>query len=109
MSPSQPEASKRQTRRGIATPEEFPQQSPPAADPSTHDLTIGKLTEAVETLKKESRDNRDDLRSLSSKFEVMSKEHHGWKVGYRVLLGVGVVVAGFLGWAITSYLNFIKK
>ena len=68
--------------------------------------TLGKLTEAVDTLKSDSKSNRDELTKLS-------KDLHAAKVAVYVVGGCMTVIGGliatavgFVGWIIKTYLDY---
>jgi len=91
------------------TPEDFPTMAPlPSGDYSytveivmNMQLSMGRLTEAVEALKLDSRDQRSELKQIS-------RDVHAAKV---VLGVVGVLITSalaFLGWVIKTYLDYHK-
>jgi hypothetical protein len=92
------------------TPEAFPTQSPlPSGDYSyTVEIvmkmqqTMGTLTEAVNSLKEDSREYRTELKTLG-------KEFHGVKVGVRWVIGVCLAFGGLISWAITTYISATHK
>jgi hypothetical protein len=92
------------------TPEAFPTQSPlPSGDYSyTVEIvmkmqqTMGALTEAVNSLKEDSREYRAELKTIG-------KEIHGAKVGARWVIGVCLGFGALVGWAITTYLSAMYK
>jgi hypothetical protein len=98
--------------RAPTTPEDFPVTSQSAYPSGDYSYTVelvgtiqhqlGKLTEAVESLKEKTNHHGD-------KIEQIGKDIHGAKVALYV---VGIIVAGavaFLGWAITTLLPYIAK
>jgi hypothetical protein len=88
------------------TPENFPTQSPQPSGDYSYTLeivmhmkeSVGRLLEAVDSLKADSREHRNELK-------VISQEIHGAKVGLRWVLGVCVAFGGIIGWAITTYIS----
>jgi hypothetical protein len=101
----------KQTRapRKPTTPEDFPTTSPVPSGDYSYTLeivmqmqtTMGKLMEAVETLKTDSREYRADLKRIG-------QEIHGAKVGFRWVVGVCVGFGGLVGWAISTYFEYAK-
>jgi hypothetical protein len=106
-----PDPVKRTARSNTpTTPEDFPTTSPlPSGDYSytveivmKMQLALGKLTEAIDGPKADSRELRGEVSKLG-------KDMHAAKVVFGV---VGTLIAGavaFAGWAIKAYLDFIKK
>lgn len=94
----------------LTTPEAFPTQSPqPSGDYSytleivmNMQLAMGKLIEAVEGLKMETKEHRTDLKTVE-------KEIHGAKVAIRVLIAAFLAFSGLLGWVITTYILATHK
>jgi len=92
------------------TPEDFPTQPPPPSGDYSYtleivmnmQLTMGKLMEAVEGLKGESKDHRSDLKNIE-------KEIHGAKVAFRVLAALFVAFCALAGWAVTTYIAATHK
>jgi len=92
------------------TPENFPTQAPlPSGDYSytveivmQMQMTMGRLLEAVEGLKGDSKEHGKELSALS-------KEVHGYKVGLRWVIGTCAVIGGIIGWAITAYISAHPK
>jgi len=93
------------------TPEDFPAQSPPqpSGDYSytleivmNMQLGMGKLIEAVDALKADSKEHREALREID-------KEIHGAKVSFRVIIGVLLAIVGLIGWGITTYISATHK
>jgi hypothetical protein len=92
------------------TPEEFPAQSPPPSGDYSYTLEIvmnmqlalGKLIEAVDGLKADSKEYRNSLKTIE-------KEIHGARTSFRVLIGVFVAFAALIGWAITTYISATHK
>jgi hypothetical protein len=90
----------------LTTPEDYPTQSPLPSGDYTYTVeivmkmqqTLGALTEAVNSLKEDSREYRAELKTLG-------KEFHGAKVGVRWVIGVCVGFGTLIGWAITTYLS----
>ena len=91
------------------TPEGFPTQSPqPSGDYSytleivmNMQLALGKLIEAVDSLKADSREHREALKNIE-------KEIHGAKMSFRFLIGVFVAFAAVVGWIVTTYISVHK-
>lgn len=92
------------------TPEDFPIQSPPPSGDYSYTLeivmqmqvTMGKLLEAVETLKSDSKEHRTEPKEIG-------KEIHGAKVALRWGIGICVGLAGAIGWIAKAYLDYTKK
>lgn len=93
------------------TPEDFPTQSPvqPSGDYTytleivmNMQLAVGKLIEAVDSLKADSKEHREALKNIE-------KEIHGAKTSFGVLIAVFVAFAGLVGWAITTYITATHK
>ncbi len=63
--------------------------------------SMGRLLEAVEGLKADSKEHRDELK-------VIGKEIHGAKVALRWVIGVCVGLSGLLGWIAKAYLDYTK-
>ena len=93
------------------TPEEFPTQSPvqPSGDYSyTLEIvmhmkeSMGRLLEAVESLKTDSREYRAELKTISQQI-------HGFKVGARWVIAVCLGFGALIGWAITTYISAIQS
>jgi hypothetical protein len=89
------------------TPEGFPTQSPqqPSGDYSyTLEIvmhmkeSMGRLLEAVDGLKADSKEYRSELKTIS-------QEIHGAKVGFRWVIGVCLTFGALIGWAITTYIS----
>jgi hypothetical protein len=59
---------------------------------------MGRLLEAVEGLKADSKEYRAELKTVG-------QEIHGAKVGIRWVVGVCVGFGGLVGWAITTYIS----
>jgi len=64
--------------------------------------SMGRLMEAVESLKTDSREYRTELKAIS-------QEIHGAKVGFRWVIGVCVAFGGIIGWAINAYITATHK
>jgi hypothetical protein len=96
--------------RNPTTPEEFPTTSPPPSGDYSYTLeivmqmqvTMGKLLEAVETLKADSKEYRAELKTIG-------QDIHGAKVGFRWVIAVCMVFGGLVGWAITTYISATHK
>ncbi|HZB87453.1 MAG TPA: hypothetical protein VE291_02240 [Terracidiphilus sp.] len=58
--------------------------------------SMGALTEAVNSLKEDSKEYRAELKSLG-------KDFHAAKVLVRWLIAVAVGLGGIVGWAISTY------
>ena len=90
------------------TPENYPIQSPPTAPSGDYSytleivmnmqVTMGRLLEAVESLKADSKEHRSGLTDLA-------KEVHGYKIGIRWVIGVCIVIGGIVGWAVNAYIS----
>jgi len=64
--------------------------------------TMGRLLEAVEGLKSDSKEHRTALGNLS-------KEIHGYKVGVRWVIGTCIVIGGVIGWAVNAYISVLHR
>lgn len=92
------------------TPEEFPTQAPaPSGDYSytveivmNMQRSMGALTEAVNSLKEDSKEYRADLKSLG-------RDLHDAKTLVRWLIGIAVGLGGIIGWAVNVYLAATHK
>lgn len=92
------------------TPEGFPTQSPQPSGDYSYTLevvmhmkeSVGRLIEAVDSLKSDSKEYRAELKTIA-------QEIHGAKVGLRWVIGVCVAFGGIIGWAITTYLSATHK
>ncbi|MDR3574681.1 MAG: hypothetical protein P4L50_12520 [Anaerolineaceae bacterium] len=93
------------------TPEDFPTQSPlqPSGDYSyTLEIvmqmkeSMGRLLEAVDGLKTDSREHRAELKTIS-------QEIHGFKVGARWVIAVCLGFGALIGWAVTTYISVIQS
>ena len=92
------------------TPEDFPVQSPPPSGDYSYTLeivmqmqvTMGKLLEAVETLKSDSREHRNELKTIG-------QDIHGAKVALRWVIGVCVALSGAIGWVAKAYLDQLAR
>ncbi len=91
------------------TPEDYPVSSSGSALPSgdysyvleivmNMQGTMGKLTEAVESLKGESKHHGEKL-------DQIGKDVYAAKVVIGVVGALIVLVGGFLGWVITTYIS----
>jgi len=60
--------------------------------------SVGKLTEAVESLK-------DQSKRQSDKLDQIGKDVHAAKVVVSVVCGLIIVAASLLGWVITTYIS----
>jgi len=105
-----PDPTKRGRSNTPTTPEEYPTTSfAPSGDYSytleivmQMQVTMGKLLEAVETLKADSKEHRKELKDIG-------KDIHGAKVGSRWVIGVCVALSGALGWIVKAYLDYTKR
>lgn len=59
---------------------------------------IGGMKQAIEGLQSTTRRQAETL-------DEVSREAHAAKVALRVLIGVGIVAAGLIGWAIFAYMS----
>lgn len=59
---------------------------------------IGGMKQAIESLESTTRRQGDTL-------EEVGRDVHAAKVTMRVLIGVGIVIAAVIGWAIATYLT----
>jgi hypothetical protein len=93
------------------TPEDFPSQAPivPSGDYSytleivmNMQTTMGRLLEAVEGLKADSKEHRKELSDLG-------KEFHAARTVFRVLVAVFLAICGFIAWATISYITATHK
>lgn len=91
------------------TPENFPVPSPSPSDYSytveivmNMQTSMGRLLEAVETLKSTSRDQVEKMGALA-------QEVHGYKVGFAWIKGLLWTIAALLGFAITTYIAYHKS
>jgi hypothetical protein len=65
-------------------------------------LAMGKLIEAVDGLKTDSKEHREALKNIE-------KEIHGAKVSFRVIIGVLLAIAALVGWGVTTYISATHK
>jgi hypothetical protein len=65
-------------------------------------LAMGKLIEAVEGLKADSKEHRADIKGIE-------KEIHGARMTFRVLIGVFLALGALVGWAVTTYVTATHK
>lgn len=65
-------------------------------------VTMGRLLEAVESLKNDSREQRTALSDLT-------KEIHGYKIGIRWALAICVLFSGLIGWIVSTYISTHPK
>ena len=63
---------------------------------------MGRLLEAVETLKDASKHQSEKLTSLT-------QELHGYKVGFRWIVGLLGTLAALISFAISTYIAFHKS
>jgi hypothetical protein len=92
------------------TPEEFPAQAPPPSGDYSYTLeivmgmqvTMGKLLEAVESLKSDSKEQRHEIKEIG-------KELHAAKVVFRVLIAVFLALGALIGWGVTTYISATHK
>jgi hypothetical protein len=59
---------------------------------------IGGMKQAIEGLQATSRRQAETL-------DEVGREAHSAKITMRVLIGVGIVIAGLIGWAIATYIT----
>ena len=96
--------------RNPTTPEDFPTTSPPPSGDYSYTLEIvmhmkesmGRLLEAVDSLKTDSKELRGEVSKLG-------KDIHAAKVVFGV---VGTLIAAgvaFIGWLITTYISATHK
>jgi hypothetical protein len=64
--------------------------------------TMGKLTEAVDSLKAQSK-------TQGEKVDQIGKDIHAAKVVVGFIGGLIAVTAGFLGWAIKEFLQYLSS
>jgi hypothetical protein len=60
--------------------------------------TLGELTEAVKSLKEQSK-------SHGEKLENIGKDVHGAKVAMRVIAAIGAALVAVVGWILKSYFH----
>jgi hypothetical protein len=92
------------------TPENFPTTSSAPSGDYSYTLEIvmhmkesmGRLLEAVEGLKTDSKEYRDELKTIG-------KEIHAAKVGFRWAVGLCMGFGALIGWAITTYISATHK
>jgi hypothetical protein len=91
----------------------LPETTPPPVVPSgdytytleivmNMQLAMGKLMEAVESLKSHSRDHGDKL-------EEVRRDVHGAKVALRVIAAVAVALSAFVGWILSRAWDVVFK
>jgi hypothetical protein len=93
-----------------STPEDFPTQPlQPSGDYSytleivmQMQLTMGKLLEAVDSLKNDSKEYRAELKKIG-------QDIHGAKVGFRWVVGVCLTAGAVIGWAVNTYISATHK
>ena len=92
------------------TPQHFPETTPhlPSADYSytvelvgTLQNQLGRLTEAVESLKIQSRDQATELKTIG-------KDIHGAKVGIRIIIGVCALAGTIIGFLISRVADILQ-
>ena len=90
-------------------PTKFAETTPPQVYPSgdysyvleivmAMQNTLGKLTEAVESLK-------DQSKGHGTKLDELGKDVHAAKVVVTVVGGLMLLVAGFIGWITNTYIS----
>lgn len=93
------------------TPEDYPSQ--PTVTPSgdysytleivmNMQVQMGKLVEAVDALKVDSKEHRRELNDIG-------KEIHAAKSVFKVLSAIFVALCGFIAWATISYITATHK
>jgi hypothetical protein len=97
-----PESTRSLKSRKPTTPEEYPTRppSPPPEYSSDTVLKLGGVLEAVTSLKATVKEQGDKLNSLS-------QELHGYKMGFRVLMGFTGILTASAAYLIKLYLDLV--
>jgi len=98
--------------RDQVTPARLPETTPPVVPSGDYTYTLeivmnmqlamGKLMEAVESLKSSSKDQGDKL-------EEVRRDVHGAKVALRIIMGIAALLGTFIGWLLTRAWDVILK
>jgi hypothetical protein len=100
---------KRTTRSNQpTTPEDFPTR-PPAGQVVDYNtdtaLKLGRLLEAVDSLKVSVKEQGDKLKEQGEKLTELVKEIHGYKQAFGVVKVVILALIGAIGWLIKLYVD----
>lgn len=98
------------------TPARYPDIPPPQAHPSgdysytvelvaTINREIGRLTEAVNSLKEQSKDRDHKIDDVLKEVHAVSKDIHAAKVTAGVVGGLFLTLAGFIAWMVNTYIS----
>jgi len=98
--------------RGPTAPPEFPITPPPSSFPSaeysyilelvgTIQHELGKLTEAVESLKVQSKDQAKELKDIA-------KDVHAFKFGLKLIGGVFVLASAIIGFLLNHIAEVVQ-
>jgi hypothetical protein len=67
---------------------------------------MGRLTEAVESLKEQSRNHDRKLDQIGIDVHEIGKDVHAWKLTIRVVFGLIVLLGGLIGWILDLYFKY---
>ncbi|MBZ5605776.1 MAG: hypothetical protein LAO79_26035 [Acidobacteriia bacterium] len=101
-------AGEKPSKRASVTPEEYSVASPASLPSGDFSYTLeivmrmqesmGRLTEAVASLK-------DQSKSHGEKLEAIGKDVHAFKVTVSVVGGLIVIIGGIIAWLVNTYIS----